>query len=199
MLRTIQSVIALLIAITVVTMLQGAPGPSAPPKPVIDPPPAVEAAATHELIGPATPRTLPVVRVAVTPTPASPRVEFAAHSSAPAPETYASGCPDGGPRASRAQMAAWAAAYDWGPWTPTQIAALFARESGGCVSIVSITEDSGCTQIHFTEERGRRWDFARIRADCAYAIAIANDVYHEREAHGMRGITGWFAGEGFLW
>lgn len=163
----------------------------------------IEAPAVVEQVGPAEPYNLPaappptavatlVVTALAVAVPVSPPTVLAAKAEP-------GGCPDGGPRVSQVAMIQWASAYDWGGYTPNQMGALFDRESGGCVGIISRTGDHGCTQMHLDDSTAALWDFSRIRSDCAYAIQTANDLYWRRVASGLRGITAWNAGQGWLW
>lgn len=201
MLRTPWSVVALVTVLYLV--LFGAPAAAEPrrdPSPVITTPVVlatrVEPVDPIDYYWPETRLTVQAATSSSAPSYESPKREAPAIvTAARAPE-----CPAGaGPYVTSAQMAQWAASYRWGPYSPAQMGALFTRESGGCVGIVSPTNDHGCTQMHWSPETAARWDFARIRADCAYAIEAAAALYASREADGLVGIQAWVAGRGWLW
>lgn len=191
MLRTIQFVVVLVIVTICAGLAQIPPAhtfAADAPSPI-----SITPVASTEVVGPIAPE-----RPVETPTPAAIVTFTAPEVVSPPPAAFQSGCPDGGPQVSEAQMVAWAADHDWGPYSAAQMGLLFQRESGGCVAIISPSNDHGCTQINYAPDRDRRWNFARIRSDCAYAIAVANEHYWERGG-GRAGITAWYAGKGWLW
>lgn len=102
-------------------------------------------------------------------------------------------------RLTRAELADLASVRSWPGQTTEAMAETFWRESGGCVSVISETDDHGCTQIHRYPEREARWDYARIRTDCGYAMDVSETVYREHGRLGVQAGTAFVAGEGVLW
>lgn len=101
-------------------------------------------------------------------------------------------------RLTRAELADLASVRSWPGQTTEAMAETFWRESGGCVSVISETDDHGCTQIHRYPDREARWDFARIRSDCGYAMDVSEAVYREHGRLGVPAGTAFVAGAGVL-
>jgi hypothetical protein len=128
-------------------------------------------------------------------------IEAAKHEPAPAPARVpAVPVPACAVVVSEAAMIALVSGYEWDGYPAAEIARLFLLESsGGCVDVISVTNDWGCTQIHRAYGRDAWIDFDRLLVDCAYGVAVAREVWAKREAAGLCGVCGWYAGRGWLW
>ncbi len=99
----------------------------------------------------------------------------------------------GGERAyTGEEMAYMTSAYEWEGTTPERMAQVFMLENGGCTSTTS-SEAAGCTQVEWSPERAKKWDFDRIRTSCQYAITIAHNVFEEYRAIGWNPLHAWTA------
>lgn len=110
------------------------------------------------------------------------------------------GCLNGdGPVVSRETLLRHVAAFDWGTRSPSLVTDVFMAESGGCVNVVSATDDHGICQVH-RGDLDRSWvDFDRVVSDVGYAVSVCNKVFWKRINAGMCGLCGWYAGRGWAW
>ena len=100
---------------------------------------------------------------------------------------------------SAAQMYRMVSEHDWPGYSAEQIAGLFLEESGGCIAVVSVTNDYGACQVHRAGDRDEWIDFDRVLVDPEYAITVCREIWERRTAAGICAICGWYAGEGVLW
>lgn len=100
---------------------------------------------------------------------------------------------------SRSSLYRYVSAYDWGRHSPDVVTDVFMAESGGCVNVVSPTDDWGSCQVH-RGDLDRAWvDFDRVVTDVGYAVSVCNKVFWKRINAGMCGLCGWYAGRGWAW
>lgn len=100
---------------------------------------------------------------------------------------------------SASDMRALVGRHDWTPWTADEITWLFLEESGGCIAVVSVTNDWGACQVHYSDDRAEWVDFPRVISDPGYAISVCHAIFEKRIAADICGICAWYAGRGVLW